>query len=51
MVGFFENPASITKYITKHKIPKRKVLSIIHNGKEYVLFYYTTIRKEDKYRE
>lgn len=49
MTEFFTSPASLTKYITTHKIPKRKILSILHNGDKYVLFYYTTIRKEDKY--
>lgn len=49
MTEFFKSPALLTRYITTHKIPKRKILSIVHNGEKYVLFYYTTIRKEDKY--
>lgn len=50
MVEFFRSPASVTKYIATHKIRKRKILSLIYNGEVYVLFYYSTIRKEDKYR-
>ena len=49
MVEFFKSPALVSKYITVHKIPKRKILSLVYNGKQYVLFYYTTIRKEEKY--
>lgn len=49
MTEFFKSPALLTKYITTHKIPKRKILSIVHNGDKYVLFYYTTMRKENKY--
>lgn len=49
MTEFFKSPASLTRYITTHKIPKRKILSIVYNGEKYVLFYYTTVRKEDKY--
>lgn len=48
MTEFFKSPISVSKYITTHKIPKRKILSLVHNGKEYVLFYYTTLKKEDK---
>ena len=46
---FFRSAALLTRYITTHKIPKRKILSIIHDGEKYALFYYTTIKKEDKY--
>lgn len=49
MTEFFQSPALLTRYISTHKIPKRKILSIVHNGEKYVLFYYTTVRKEDKY--
>ena len=49
MVEFFKSPALVSKYITTHKIPKRKILQLVYNGKQYVLFYYTTIRKEEKY--
>ncbi len=49
MVEFFKSPALVSKYITVHKIPKRKILSLVYNGKEYVLFYYTSMRKEEKY--
>ena len=48
MVEFFNNPASVTKYITMRKIPKRKILSLVHDGEKYVLFYYTTMRKYEK---
>lgn len=48
MVEFFNSPALVTKYITMRKIPKRKILSLVHDGKKYVLFYYTTMRKEER---
>ena len=48
MVEFFKSPARVCKYITTRKIPKRKILSLVYNGEKYVLFYYTTIRKEEK---
>jgi hypothetical protein len=51
MVEFFSSPASVSKYITTHKISKRKILSLVYNGEKYVLFYYTTIKKENKYRK
>ena len=46
----FKSRAEIQKYITTHKIRQKKILSIVYDGKSYVLFYYTTIRKEEKYR-
>lgn len=46
MVEFFTSPALVSKYITTRKIPKRKILSLVYNGAKYVLFYYTTIKKE-----
>ena len=49
MVEFFNSPALVCKYITSRKIPKRKIMQLVYNGKQYVLFYYTTIRKEEKY--
>ena len=49
MVEFFNSPALVCKYITSRKIHKRKILQLVYNGKQYVLFYYTTIRKEEKY--
>ena len=49
MVRVFNSPALMCRYLTIRKIPKRKVLSVVYNGKQYVLFYYTTIRKEEKY--
>lgn len=49
-VEFFKSPALVCRYITTHKIPKRKILSLVHNGKYYALFYYTTLRKEDNPR-
>ena len=49
MVEFFKSPAMACKYITTRKIPKRKILSLVYNGEEYVLFYYTTIRKEERH--
>ena len=51
MVEFFNSPAAVSKYITTRKIPKRKILSLVYNGEKYVLFYYTTIRKEEKHRK
>ena len=51
MVEFFNSPASVSKYIATHKISKRKILSLVYNGDKYVLFYYTTMRKEDKHRK
>lgn len=50
-VEFFNNPALVCKHITTHKIPKRKILSLVYDGEKYVLFYYTTIRKEEKHRQ
>lgn len=49
MVEFFKSPALLCRYITTHKISKKKILQLVYNGKQYVLFYYTTIRKEEKY--
>ena len=49
MVEFFKSPALVGKYITTHKIPKRKILQLIYSDEQYILFYYTTIRKEEKY--
>ena len=49
MVEFFKSPALLCRYITTRKISKRKILSVVYNGEKYVLFYYTTIRKEEKY--
>lgn len=46
MVEFFPTSAFVSKYITTRRIPKRKILSLVYNGKYYVLFYYTTIKKE-----
>lgn len=46
----FKSRAEISKYITTRKIKQKKILSIVHDGKSYVLFYYTTIRNEEKYR-
>lgn len=51
MVEFFSSPALVSKYITTRKIPKRKILSLVYNGKKYVLFYYTTIKKEIEVEE
>ena len=51
MTEFFSSPAAVTKYISTRKIPKRKILSLIHNGEKYVLFYYTTMRKYEKKTE
>lgn len=51
MCEFFKSPAMVSKHITIRKIPKRKILSLVHNGEEYVLFYYTTIRKEEKHNK
>lgn len=51
MVEFFKSPALLCRYITTRKISKRKILSVVYNGKQYVLFYYTTIRKEEKYND
>ena len=48
MTEFFSSPAAVAKYITTRKIPKRKILSLVHNGEKYVLFYYTTMRKEKR---
>lgn len=48
VVEFFTSPALLCKYITTRKIPKRKILSVVYNGNKYVLFYYTTIHKEEK---
>jgi hypothetical protein len=48
MVEFFKSSAMVCKYITTRKIPKRKILSLVYKGDKYVLFYYTTIRKEEK---
>ena len=50
-VEVFKNPALVCRYIKTHKIPKRKILSLIYSGEGYVLFYYTTIRKEEKYNQ
>ena len=49
MVEFFNSPALVSRYITTHKISKKKILSLVYNGKKYVLFYYTTMYKEEKY--
>lgn len=49
MVEFFKSPALLCRYITTRKISKKKILQLVYNGKQYVLFYYTTIRKEEKY--
>ena len=51
MVEFFNSPALMCRYLTTRKIPKRKVLSVVYNDKGYVLFYYTTMRKEEKYNK
>ena len=51
MVEFFNNPSLVTKYITTRKIPKRKILSLVYNSSKYLLFYYTTIHKEEKYNK
>lgn len=51
MTGYFKSPASVCKYIATHKISKRNILSLVYNGEKYVLFYYTTMRKEEKYRK
>ena len=51
MTEFFSSPAAVTKYITTRKIPKRKIMSLIHDGEKYVLFYYTTTRKYEKETE
>ena len=51
MTEFFSSPASVAKYISTRKIPKRKILSLVHNGEKYVLFYYTTLRKYEKETE
>ena len=48
MVEAFNSPALLCRYITTRKISKKKILSIVYNGKKYVLFYYTTMRKEEK---
>lgn len=48
MVEGFSSPALVCKYIRVRKIPKRKILSLVYNGEKYVLFYYTTIRKEEQ---
>lgn len=48
MTEFFKSPALLCKYITTRKISKRKILSVIYNGNQYVLFYYTTLRKEER---
>lgn len=50
MVETFNTPALVCRFITAHKIPKREILSLIYKDGKYVLFYYTTIQKEDKYR-
>ena len=50
MVEAFNSPAAVTRYISRRKIRKRKILSLVHNGDKYVLFYYTTIRREDKHK-
>lgn len=47
----FKSRAEIQKYITTHKIKRKKILSIVHDGKSYVLFYYTAIRKEEIYTQ
>ena len=47
----FKSRAEIQKYITTHKIKQKKILSVVHDGESYVLFYYTTIRKEEKCRK
>ena len=49
MVEFFESPAKLSRYITTRKIPKRRILQIVHNRSKYLLFYYTTLKKEEKY--
>lgn len=49
MVDFFKSPALLCRYITTRKISKRKILSVVYNDNQYVLFYYTTIRSEEKY--
>ena len=49
MVEFFKSPALLCRYISIRKISKRKILSVVYNDNQYVLFYYTTIRKEEKY--
>lgn len=51
MVEGFKSPALLCRYITTRKIPRRKILSINYNGDKYVLFYYTTIKKEEKANE
>lgn len=51
MTEFFNSPAAVTKYITTRKIPKRKILSLVHNGEKYALFYYTTMRRYEKKTE
>lgn len=51
MVEFFTSPALVSKYIITRRIPKRKILSLVYNGKKYVLFYYTTIKKEIEVEE
>ena len=48
IVEFFKSPADVTRYITIRKIPKRKIVSLVYNGELYLLFYYTTLRKEEK---
>ena len=48
MIEGFKNPALLAKYIKTRKIPKRKILHIVHNGHKYLLFFYTTVRKEEK---
>ena len=48
MVETFAHPASVVKYLTTREIPRSKILSLVHDGERYVLFYYTTIHKEDQ---
>ena len=48
MIEGFRNPAQLGKYVTTRKLPKRKILQIVHNGHKYLLFFYTTVRKEEK---
>lgn len=51
MVEFFKSPALLCKYITTQKIPKRKILSIVYNNNQYVLFFYTTLRKQEVFKK
>ena len=51
MSEYFESVALLSKYISTRRIPKRKIISVFHNGRKYVLIYYTTIKKEEKFNK